>query len=361
MADSQQTEKATPHRLKKAREKGDFPATREFVAAFQFLGFVIIAAQWFPDWLRNMESAMQIGLRRAFSTHHGAGGGLTLTSGDLLALFTLLARTALTPLAVLGGVLLGLTLLFQMASNGAGLSLAKLTPDFNRLNPMNRLKDLPGTNLGHFFQAIIMLPVMFWLTWLLVRDRLPELLRLPLLPVASGAAVAGALIHDALRRASFVLALLGAVVLIRERARYAKRLRMSKQEVRDEAKELDGNPQIKARVRRIQRDLLRRSMMKEVPTATAVIVNPTHYAVALRYEQGSMAAPKVVAKGRNYLAARIRQRAIENQVPIIENPPLAQALYKTVDLGQDIPPHLYRAVAEILAYIFRIMGRAARA
>jgi flagellar biosynthetic protein FlhB len=97
-------------------------------------------------------------------------------------------------------------------------------------------------------------------------------------------------------------------------------------------------------------------MMRNVATATAVVVNPTHYAVAILYEQGSMAAPKVVAKGKNYLAARIRQRAIENQVPIIENPPLAQTLYKSVDVGQEIPAHLYRAVAEILAYIFKLMA-----
>ena len=101
-------------------------------------------------------------------------------------------------------------------------------------------------------------------------------------------------------------------------------------------------------------------MMKDIAKATAVIVNPTHYAVALQYEQGAMAAPKVIGKGKNYLAARIRQKAIQNQIPIIENPPLAQALYKSVDVGQDIPPHLYRAVAEILAYIFRIMGKAGR-
>ena len=153
-----------------------------------------------------------------------------------------------------------------------------------------------------------------------------------------------------------MLVLLGAVMLVRERARYNKRLRMSKQEIRDESKETEGNPQIKARVRRIQRDMRRKNMMREVPTATAVIVNPTHYAVAIRYEQGAMAAPQVVAKGKNYLAARIRQSAIENQVPIIENPPLAQALYKSVDVGQEIPPHLYRAVAEILAYIFKLMN-----
>lgn len=358
MADnSRRTEKATPQRLKKAREKGDFPATREFVAAFQFLGFVTLGAAWFPGWLAGVESTMRSGLRQAFSASAGSG---FLTSAGLVALFTALARAALMPLAVLGGILMALTLLFQLASNGMGFSLARLAPNFDRLNPASRLREVPAANIAHFVQAAAMMPVMFWLTWSLVRDRLPELLRLPSMPVTSGAMVAGGLVKDALRRASFVLVALGAVMLVRERARYSRRLRMSRQEIRDESKDTDGNPQIKARVRRIQRDMRRRNMMKEIPAATAVIVNPTHYAVALRYDQGLMTAPRVVAKGRNYLAARIRLKAIQNQVPVIENPPLAQALYKSVDIGQDIPPHLYRAVAEILAYIFRIMGKAGR-
>jgi flagellar biosynthetic protein FlhB len=113
---------------------------------------------------------------------------------------------------------------------------------------------------------------------------------------------------------------------------------------------------MKARIRRIRRDLLRHQMMKEVPKATAVIVNPTHYAVALRYSMDSMATPVVVAKGKNYLALRIRQRAMEHQVPIIENPPLARALYGSVDVGQEIPANLYRAVAEILAYVYKLMN-----
>jgi flagellar biosynthetic protein FlhB len=149
-------------------------------------------------------------------------------------------------------------------------------------------------------------------------------------------------------------------MMMKQRSRYMDRLGMTKQEIRDEAKETDGNPQVKGKIRRMQRDLARRNMMREVPKATAIIVNPTHYAVALKYEQGTMAAPRVVAKGKNYLAARIRKKAIENQIPIIENPPLAQALYKSVDVGQEIPAHLYRAVAEILAYIFRLMGNATR-
>jgi flagellar biosynthetic protein FlhB len=130
---------------------------------------------------------------------------------------------------------------------------------------------------------------------------------------------------------------------------------MSKQEIKEEIKDLEGNPQMKARIRRLQRDRLRRQMMKEVPKATAVIVNPTHYAVAIRYQMESMSAPVVVAKGKNYLALRIRQKATEHEVPIVENPPLAQALYQSVDVGQEIPAHLYRAVAEILAYIFKLM------
>jgi flagellar biosynthetic protein FlhB len=121
-------------------------------------------------------------------------------------------------------------------------------------------------------------------------------------------------------------------------------------------KESDGDPMVKQRIRRIQRDLARRSMMKQVPTATAIIVNPTHYAVAIRYALESAGAPTVVAKGKNYLARRIREIAEEHNIPIIENRPLAQALYKGAEVGQEIPAALYRAVAEVLAYIFRLMG-----
>ncbi|MDP9171746.1 MAG: EscU/YscU/HrcU family type III secretion system export apparatus switch protein [Acidobacteriota bacterium] len=349
MSDSaQRSEQATPRRLEKARKDGDFPAAREFVAAIQFFAFVTLAVSYFPPWIQSLQHGFRIGLRQAFSP--------SLSPGDLFTLITRLSVAMLKPLAVLGGVLMGITFLVNMAATNMGFSFARLGPKFTNLNPARRLKEMPATNMAHLLQAMVMIPVMFWLTWSLIRDRLPEILRLPLLPIASSAAAAGLLLGNALKKASFVLLALGAVMFIRDRSRYVKRLRMSKQEIRDESKENEGNPQTKARVRRIQRDLRRKNMMREVPLATAIIVNPTHYAVALKYEQGAMTAPQVVAKGKNYLAARIRQRAIENQVPIIENPPLAQALYKSVDIGQEIPPHLYRAVAEILAYIFKLMN-----
>jgi flagellar biosynthetic protein FlhB len=157
-------------------------------------------------------------------------------------------------------------------------------------------------------------------------------------------------------KAAGLFLIFGCVDLFRQMRRHKQDLRMSKQEIREEMKDVEGNPQMKSRIRRLQRDRARKQMMKEVPTATAVITNPTHFAVAIKYSLDSMAAPMVVAKGKNYLALRIKQKAIDNQVPIIENPPLAQALYKSVDVGQEIPPHLYRAVAEILAYIFKLMN-----
>jgi flagellar biosynthetic protein FlhB len=162
-------------------------------------------------------------------------------------------------------------------------------------------------------------------------------------------------VKDLLWKAAFLFLLIGGLDFLRVYRRHNKSLRMTKQEVREELKETEGNPQIKSRIRRIQRDLARRNMMKEVPKATAVIVNPTHYSVAIRYEMETMAAPRVLAKGKNYLARRIRELALQHQVPIIENQPLAQALYKSAEVGQEIPPHLYRAVAEVLAYVFRLM------
>jgi flagellar biosynthetic protein FlhB len=349
MADnSQKTESASPRRLQKARKDGDFPAAREFVSAIQFLSFILLAGAYFPNWMQSVQSAFQFGLRQSFSA--------SLTPNDLIAMFMRLSAAVLRPLAILGLALLGITIFFQMASTNMGFSLARLAPRFDRLNAVRKLKDMPGRNMGQLFQAVVMMPVMFWLTWSMVKDRLPELLRLPMMPVTAGAAAAGLLVKDAMRKASFVLLALGLVMLVRERSRYSSRLRMSKQELRDELRDAEGNPQTKARIRRLQRDMRRKNMMREIAKATAVIVNPTHYAVAIRYEQGAMAAPLVVAKGKNYLAARIRLRANENLIPIIENPPLAQALYKSVDVGQEIPAHLYRAVAEILAYIFKLMG-----
>jgi flagellar biosynthetic protein FlhB len=204
-------------------------------------------------------------------------------------------------------------------------------------------------------QSVILLPVFLWAVYTIARDKLDAFLALPLESVTVGWGFLGGSLMELCWKAAGVFLVFGCVDLFRQLSRYKKDLRMSKQDIKEEAKDIEGNPQIKAKIRRLQRDRLRRNMMKDVATATAVVVNPTHYAVAIRYQVDSMAAPLVVAKGKNYLALRIRQRAIEHQIPIVENPPLARALYSSVEVGQEIPPHLYRAVAEILAYIYKLM------
>jgi len=198
------------------------------------------------------------------------------------------------------------------------------------------------------------MPLFLYAVYFIVSENAAAFLQLPLLGVESGLRLLGVSIEELFWKAAALFLVLGVIDLIRQRRRYVKDLRMTKQEVRDEFKEVEGNPHTKARIRRLQRDLVRRQMMADVAGATAVVVNPTHFAVAIRYDADSMAVPTVVAKGRDYLAQRIREKAAEHQVPIVENPPLARSLYKSVEIGHEIPAHLYRAVAEILAYIYRI-------
>jgi flagellar biosynthesis protein FlhB len=247
-------------------------------------------------------------------------------------------------------------LLAQLASTRMGVSLKKLAPDLQRLDPLKRLASLPSQNGFLLVQAIFLLLLVAAAVYREIADNLDSFLELPWMAPRSAAARVGGAFATLLWRASGVFLAIGAVDLIWNRRRYTRQLRMSKQEVREEAKEQESSPHVKMRIRRIQRGLARRQMMKQIPSATAVIVNPTHYAVAIRYAMDAPGAPRVVAKGKNYLALRIRQRALEHQAPIVENPPLARALYVSVEVGQEIPTHLYRAVAEILAYIYKLMN-----
>jgi len=348
MADrSGKTEPATPRRLEKAREEGQFPSAREFVAALQFMVFLGLLGAGGARWFGQFRATTRWLFHRAFAGE--------LQPADLRRIAWQLFWQHFLPLALGGLGVAAATLAFRLVTTRFGLSLKKLAPDPGRLNPITRLRELPRQNLPSLAQAVVLLPLFLWAVYAMARDKLDAFLALPLQSVANGAGFIGASLMELFWKAAGVFLVFGAVDLARQLQRYQRDLRMSKQEIKEEMKDVEGNPQMRARIRRLQRDRLRRQMMKEVPKATAVVVNPTHFAVAIHYQVESMAAPVVVAKGKNYLARRIRQKAVEHQVPIIENAPLAQALYKSVEVGQEIPPHLYRAVAEILAYIFKLM------
>ena len=348
MADEQRDEKPTQRRLERARKEGDFPASREFLSSVHFLGFVAIAVTFSGTFLMRTARMMRSLLIRAFT--------LDLTPREVVSLMREVVAPAMEPVLAAGIALMLLVVFIQLASTRMGISFAKLMPDWNRLNVLRRFSSVPAQNVPMFLQALLLLPVIALVVYYEVTENLISFLELPWMAAQAAITRVGGTLETLLWRAAGLFLILGVADLLWQRHRYTNQLKMTKYEVRQENKELGGNPQMKMRVRRLQRDMLRRRMMKDIPTATAVIVNPTHYAVAIRYVANSPGAPKVVAKGTNYLAQRIRKKAIEHQIPIVENPPLAQALYKSAEVGQEIPAHLYRAVAEILAYIYRLMG-----
>jgi flagellar biosynthetic protein FlhB len=348
----QRTEKATPQRLKKAREEGKYPTSKEFVAGVQFAVFVGIlvwaAGSWSGSLLRGTRSM----IRAAFNSEFSAGSLSRMTLGA--------ASLWLMPLAFAGLALVATAVLAQMGVTGFGLASARIAPDFSRLNPTSKLKEMPGRNLSSLGEAGIFFALISYVGWRVFAQYSPEFLSLPYRTLGDSLLSVGAVFSRLFLLAALLILAWGAIDLFRQKRRHANQMKMTKQEVRQEYKQSEGSPEIKMRIRRLRHEILRRRMMAEVPKATAIVVNPTHYAVALRYEHLAMAAPKVVAMGKNFMAMRIRELAKQHQIPIIENPPLAQALYKNCEVGQEIPANLYKAVAEVLAYVFKILNRQAK-
>ena len=347
MANAEKTEKASPKRLKDAREKGEFASTRHFLAGSQFLAFVFIVHAFGNQWLFHLQLVSRTIFEKAFARE--------LSPNDWLNLFSFAVMHCIVPPVVAGAGLLVVALALQLSLTGMGFSVNKLAPDFKHFNPITKLKQIPKQNGPALLQAVILIPVCGYAIYALAANNLGPLIMLPLGGIEAGRNQVMGSFGNLLWRGAGLFFLFGCVDLFREKRKHLNQLRMTKEEVKEEHKQLEGDPQIKARIRQIRRTQARKNMMQQIPTATAVIVNPTHYAVAIRYDPEIAAAPMVVAKGKNYLALRIRQRALEHNVPLVENKPLAQGLYKAVDVGHEIPPHLYRAVAEILAYIFRLM------
>jgi flagellar biosynthetic protein FlhB len=279
-----------------------------------------------------------------------------LTPHEVVSIYRTTLGHVFMPLLWMGVCLSCASLAGQLGSTRLGLAFEKLAPDLKRLSPLQKIKNLPPQNMASFFQALVFLPLIALAVYTIARDNLLAFAGLSREGILPALQVMVAAIKALLWKAAILFVAIGCLDFLRVYRRHNKSLKMSKQDLRDEMKETEGNPQMKGRIRRIQRDLARRNMMKDISKATAVIVNPTHYAVAIRYEMDSMAAPMVLAKGRNYLARRIREIAMDHQIPIVENQPLAQALYKSAEVGQEIPAHLYRAVAEVLAYIFKLMN-----
>ncbi|MGC2659042.1 MAG: EscU/YscU/HrcU family type III secretion system export apparatus switch protein [Bryobacteraceae bacterium] len=349
MAD-QKTEQPTQQRLQKARREGKFASSRDLYSTVQFVLAFSIALRAGEQLYRQMRVLFTSLIERAFSPAE-------LTSSEARILYSASIWPVLKALIEDGALVAGAALFVHLASTGFSFAGKQVLPDPTRINPGSRLKQMPQQNWSALIKSALLLPIIAAIVYAEVSYRLPELANLELTSLGTGLIKAREMMVHLLWRISLALLVLAGVDYAKQRRRFTSGMRMTKHEIKDEVKENEGNPQMKMRIRRLQREAARKSMMKAIPKATAVVVNPTHYAVALQYEMNSKSIPMVVAKGKNYLALLIRQRAIEHEVPIIENQPLAQALYQAADVGQEIPAHLYRAVAEVLAYIYRTLSR----
>lgn len=342
---AQRTEKPTQRRIQKAREEGQFPVSREFLGSLQFVAFLALILTQAPAAVRALAELLRYFVREAFRDR------LSVQQLHRLALDLGLHYGAALAGAALGIVML--TLLVQLIQTRFGLSAKRLHLDPTKLDPWKKARQTLSQNGPEFVKAAVLLPLFCWVVYRIARDQIDIYLMLPLASLRHGLAIAGHSLENLLWRAAGLFLVLGLIDFARTQFKYRRDLRMSRQEIRDELKEVEGHPLIRARVRRLQREMIRKQMLRDVPKATAVIVNPTHYAVAIRYDHLTMAAPRVVASGLDHLALRIREIATRNGVPVLENKPLAQALYRSAKVGQEIPPELYRAVAEVLAFVYQ--------
>ena len=347
---SEKTEKPTQKKLKDARKKGQVARSRDLAVAAASVAAVIALGRLGGRVIAGLADSLTRSL-----THFGDMPTHTIASGDLNALVV----NGLVTMAVLVGPIAVATIVAGVGTQGiqGGWNCSAETLQFKwaRLSPANGIKRFGLMQSGaDTLKTLVAVAVIAWIGWGSVDAAVQDGPRMAWLTPFDAAALGWSHAESFLWRVSFGLAALALADYGLQRYRFLSSLRMTKQEVRDEGRQQEGNAEVKARVRRIQRDMARRRMISDVGRATVVITNPTHYAVALEYRRGEMVAPVVLAKGRDYIAAQIRDRARQHGIPMVENKPLAQTLFKTAEVGEVIPAALFSAVAEILAQLIRL-------
>ena len=344
------TEKPTPKKLKEAREKGQVARSRDLALAAASVAATIALARLGGRLLNGL------GERLARDLSHFADTPLTtVTSGDLTNMVIDGGRTMALLVGPIAFATMAVGVMTHGFQGGWSFSPGGLTLNWSRLSPANGFKRFGLMQSGmDTLKTMISVVVIAWLGWGAVNGILAESEQLPWMAPADAAATAWRHIEWLLWRISIGLGLLALGDYGLQKYRLLSQLKMTKQEVKDEAKSQEGSAEVKGRIRRIQSEMARRRMMNDVPRATVVITNPTHFAVALEYRRGEMSAPRVLAKGVDQIALKIREKAREHGIPIVENKPLAQTLFKTAEVGETIPAQLFAAVAEVLAYLVRI-------
>jgi len=348
----EKTEDPTSRRLQEARDKGDIAKSMEVPSAAVLL-VSLMTLYLSRDYMVNALAEL--------TAHY-------LTNADTIRLipdtiFTL-TLDGMTYMALVTGPILAAVFLTALVANyaqvGVIFTTEKITPDFTKIDPISGLaRKFSMQALADLIKSLLKIGLIGYVAYAEVMDALPGFMPLMDQEPYQIMAFAGQTAFWIFLKCALVIAILAIIDYAFQRWQFMKKMKMTKQEVKEEAKMTEGDPQVKGRIRAIQMQLARQRMMAEIPKAQVVITNPTRLAIALRYDAQTMVAPLVVAKGAGAIAQRIREIATEHGVPLVENKPLAQALYKTVNINQSIPEELFQAVAEILAHVFSTRKRKA--
>ncbi|MBI5861630.1 MAG: flagellar type III secretion system protein FlhB [Rhodocyclales bacterium] len=353
-SDLERTEPASARRLEQAREDGNVPHSRELVA------FMVMAAGAGTFWVLGGWIAHGVAdlVRQGLSFNRAAAFDTAIMRGSTLAM-TADAFAYVGPLFV---IIIAAIIATPFVMGGWVFSPKAFTLDLTRIDPIKGLgRMFSWQSIAELVKAILKALLIGGVLYWVVRHEQDRLFALLAQPVETGLVAFSQVLFFSFVALIGGLAVIAAIDVPFQLWQYHDRLKMTREELKKESRESEGDPQLKARIRSQQREMARSRMMSEVPKADVVVTNPTHFAVALKYDSGAMGAPIVVAKGMNLIAQRIRDLASDNKVPLLEAPPLARALYRHADVGDQIPAPLYAAVAEVMAYIYQLNQFAASA
>lgn len=346
-SDLEKTEQASPKRLEKAREEGDVPRSRELAACAVLFAAGLSLMMMQQPLNTALKDSLRSGLQFDRTVAFDPAVLLMRVSHTVFDLLMVFA-----PLAI---VLLAVAVASPILVGGWVFSNKVFVPQFNRLNPLQGISNMFSKNavvelIKSVVKAIVVSGVAYWV----VSSDLQPIMSLSNMPLEAGIGEVSNLMLSGFLTIVAALIVIAAIDVPYQLYHYAEKHKMTKEEIKQESKEAEGNPEIKGKIRQQQREMARRRMMSKIPTADVVITNPTHYAVAVKYQDEGMNAPIVVAKGADAVALKIREIAKEHKIVTLESPKLARALYAHTELDQEIPEALYSAVAEVLAYVFQL-------
>ncbi|WP_139998371.1 flagellar biosynthesis protein FlhB [Paenibacillus paridis] len=346
----EKTEQATPKKKGEARKKGQIARSSDLpgslILMFVFMGFIMLGSYYKNHIMELFNSLFEDWLL------------MDVTSGNIMSLFTELAMELLLILMPIFAITILVGVLGNVVQFGFLLTGDPLKMKISKLNPINGFKQIfSAKTIVEFLKSILKLLIIGVLVYLAISKEWERILVLASLPIQQIFSFTAGLTVRLGIEIGAVLTALALADYFYQRYEHNKSLKMSKQDIKDEYKKSEGDPIIKGRIRERQRRMALQRMMQEVPKADVIITNPTHFAIALKYDATKMEAPKIIAKGMDHVALRIKEIAKENGVVTMENKPLARALYERAEIGDVIPPDLFQAVAEVLAYVYKMKGR----